>query len=216
MGAAWARHAMCELALTVCRNGDVLWGVMLCRSVSGTGRFGRWRYLYLELQQSETIWTALAQNEGHTSGRKVGNDSPNDTGSQAGRVESFNNTSKKTPNPARISFSLIIQYSFNAIETYLLSPWNRVLLDKLTCLQLVKKFPAFYGTPKVLYHIHKCPVPVPILNQLDSVHTPTSHLLKIHLNIILPPTPGSPEWSLTLRFPHQTLPLKLQRIFVKN
>jgi len=30
--------------------------------------------------------------------------------------------------------------------TYLLNPWSRVLLEKLTGLQLVKKFPAFYGT----------------------------------------------------------------------
>jgi len=29
--------------------------------------------------------------------------------------------------------------------TYLLTPWSRVL-EKLTGLQLVKKFPAFYGT----------------------------------------------------------------------
>ena len=28
---------------------------------------------------------------------------------------------------------------------YLLTPWCRVLLEKLTGLQLVKKFPAFYG-----------------------------------------------------------------------
>ena len=27
-----------------------------------------------------------------------------------------------------------------------LTPWRRVLLEKLTSLQLVKKFPAFYGT----------------------------------------------------------------------
>jgi len=27
---------------------------------------------------------------------------------------------------------------------YLLTPWGRVLLEKLTGLQLVKKFPAFY------------------------------------------------------------------------
>jgi len=30
-------------------------------------------------------------------------------------------------------------------NTYLLTPWCRVLLDKLTGLQLVKKFPAFHG-----------------------------------------------------------------------
>ena len=28
----------------------------------------------------------------------------------------------------------------------LLTPWSRVLLEKLTGLQLIKKFPAFYGT----------------------------------------------------------------------
>ena len=32
------------------------------------------------------------------------------------------------------------------------SPWSRVLLEKLTGLKLVKKFPAFYGTPSSLPH----------------------------------------------------------------
>src|SRR5215470_2417240 len=34
--------------------------------------------------------------------------------------------------------------------TYLLTPWCRVLLEKLTGLQLVKKFPAFYGTRRLI------------------------------------------------------------------
>ena len=34
--------------------------------------------------------------------------------------------------------------------TYLLTPWCRILLEKLTGLQLVKKFPAFYGTRRLI------------------------------------------------------------------
>jgi len=34
------------------------------------------------------------------------------------------------------------------VLTYLLNPWNRVLLEKLTGSQLVQKFPTFYGTRK--------------------------------------------------------------------
>ena len=34
--------------------------------------------------------------------------------------------------------------------TYLRTPWSRVLLEKLASLQLVKKFPAFYGTRSFL------------------------------------------------------------------
>jgi hypothetical protein len=33
---------------------------------------------------------------------------------------------------------------------YLLTPWSRVLLEKLTGVQLVKKFPAFYGTQRFI------------------------------------------------------------------
>jgi hypothetical protein len=33
---------------------------------------------------------------------------------------------------------------------YLITPWSRVLLEKLTGLQLVNKFPAFYGTRRLI------------------------------------------------------------------
>ena len=36
------------------------------------------------------------------------------------------------------------------IYIYMLTPWCRVLLEKLTGLQLVKKFPAFYGTRRFI------------------------------------------------------------------
>ena len=65
-----------------------------------------------------------------------------------------------------------------------------------------QEFPRISRNPKVNYRTHKRTPPVPILGQPNPVHMLTSYLLEIHPNIH-PSTPRSPQWSLSLRFPHQ-------------
>jgi hypothetical protein len=56
-----------------------------------------------------------------------------------------------------------------------------------------QEIPRILWKPKVHYRNHNCQPPVSILSQLSPVHP----------NTILPPKLGSPQWSLSLRFPHQ-------------
>ena len=93
---------------------------------------------------------------------------------------------------------------FNIHLIYLLTPWCRVLLEKLTGLQLVKKFPEFHGTRRfitALTSVRHLSLSWASPIQPNPAHTPTSHLLEIHPNIIHPSTPRSPHLSLSLRFP---------------
>ena len=87
-----------------------------------------------------------------------------------------------------------------SVFTYLLTPWCRVLLEKLTGLQLVKKFSAFHGTRRFITSLTS--VRQLSLSWANTIQS-TSHLLEIHPNIIHPSTPRSPQWSLSLQFPHQ-------------
>ena len=73
------------------------------------------------------------------------------------------------------------------------------------CFAASQEIPRISWNPKVHYRTHKRPLPVPNLGQPNPVHIPTSHLLEIHPNIIHPSVPRPPQWSLSLRFPHQEL-----------
>ena len=86
-------------------------------------------------------------------------------------------------------------------STYLLTPWRRVLLEKLTGSAASQEIPCISQNPKVHYHTHKRLPPAFILGQPNPVHIPTSNLLEIRSNIIRPSTPRSPQWSPSLRFP---------------
>ena len=64
------------------------------------------------------------------------------------------------------------------------------------------EIPGILWNTNVLYRIHKCPPPIPILNQLDLVHIPHPTSWRSILTLFSHLRLGLPS-GFSLRFPHQ-------------
>ena len=101
----------------------------------------------------------------------------------------------------RIWLKIVYTCAFN----YLLTPWCRVLLEKLTGLQLAKKFPAFHGTRRFITALTSVRhLSLSWASPIQSIYThPTSWrsilILSTHLCL------GLPSGLLPSGFPTKTL-----------
>ena len=99
----------------------------------------------------------------------------------------------------------LLTFLYGHLLTYLLTPWCRVLLEKLTGLQLVKKLPAFHGTRRFITALTRVRHPsLSWASPIQSIYThPTSWrsvlISSAHLRL------GLPCGLLPSGFPTKTL-----------
>ena len=81
---------------------------------------------------------------------------------------------------------------FLSDESAILTPWCRILLEKLTGLQLVKKFPTFHGTRRLIIALTSVRhLSLPWANPIQSIYPHTTSwrsilILSTHLRLRLP------------------------------
>ena len=124
----------------------------------------------------------------------------------------FSRKSFKSDIEASFMFSLNLEnkilYNKNVLN-YSLTPWCRVLLEKLTGLQLVKKFPAFHGTRRFITTLTSVRhLSLSWASPIQSIYPhPTSWrsilILSTHLSL------GLPSGLLPSSFPTKTLYIPL-------
>ena len=114
--------------------------------------------------------------------------------------------------------SIIFLYMFRALlcsSSYLLTPWCRVLLEKLTGLQLVKKFPTFHGTRRFITALTSVRhLSLSWASTIQSIYPHSTSwrsilILSTHLRLGLPSgllPSGFPTKTLYIPYPHPYAP----------
>ena len=84
-----------------------------------------------------------------------------------------------------------------------LTPWSRLLREKLTGPQLVKKFHVFYTEPASSLPLSQVSATCPYPQQYQSNLTSPFYFSTTHFNIIFPSTLTSCKWSNSFGSPHR-------------